>query len=328
MFELAGWFLTGLMLLTTIALALWVAGAIWFDLGQEKVWGKCLALVWCVGVVWLFTAWQPLWEPFAVFLGIVLAFIGTWLLQKPRHDRDWDPSVAVLPRCACQDDLVVVENVRDFAYRSLSDFTPRYNTRTLHLANLDAADIIFFNWGSRWMSHPVLVFDFGSDGRICISIEVRYRKGQKYSIVRSLYRQQELIFLVAEERDVVLRRIKYSTNQTGRLYRLQASREELQAVFLDYCNTINDLYASPRWYHGFCANCTTSFYRLPSRRFRLDWRILLNGMLEWSLYVHGRLDQSLPFDTAPAFMHRRYCPEGPRRWVRGILAPRARRTSP
>jgi hypothetical protein len=23
------------------------------------------------------------------------------------------------------------------------------------------ADIIFFNWGLKWMSHPVLVFDFG-----------------------------------------------------------------------------------------------------------------------------------------------------------------------
>ena len=44
-------------------------------------------------------------------------------------------------------------------------------------ANLKAADIIFFNWGSGWMSHPVLVFDFGPDGRVCMSIEVRLPQG-------------------------------------------------------------------------------------------------------------------------------------------------------
>ena len=41
--------------------------------------------------------------------------------------------------------------------RSLDDFTPRYETRTYRFANLRGVDIIFFNWGSAVMSHPVLV---------------------------------------------------------------------------------------------------------------------------------------------------------------------------
>ena len=36
------------------------------------------------------------------------------------------------------------------------------------------------------MSHPALVFDFGPDGRVCMSIEVRFRKGQGFSVLRSL----------------------------------------------------------------------------------------------------------------------------------------------
>ena len=136
---------------------------------------------------------------------------------------------------------------------------------TVHLANLQAADIIFFNWGSAWMSHPVLVFDFGPDGRICISIEVRYRKGQDYSILRSLYRQQELIFLVADERDAILRRTKYGRPRTARLYHFAAGQGSAVRV-PRLLGAINGLYETPRWYHGLCANCTTSFYRLPSRR--------------------------------------------------------------
>ena len=187
-------------------------------------WGRVLAAGWVAGAVVLFAAWQPLWQPFAVLLGVAALFLVWWLRQKPSHDRDWDPSVAVLPRAVRDGDVVTIENVRNFEYRSLDDFTPRYETRTVHLANLRGLDIIFFNWGSPWMSHPVLVFDFGPDGRVCMSIEVRYRKGQKYSILRSLYRQQELIFLVADERDAILRRTKYGPSQEAHLYRLNASR--------------------------------------------------------------------------------------------------------
>lgn len=295
MLDIVEWAVMGLLWLTAAGLALWIAGAICFDVGQGAAWGKLLALIWLVGVAALFLTWQPFWQPFIVFAGMAILFIGWWLSQKPRHDRDWDPSVSQLPLCVRHNDAITFENVRDFKYRSLSDYSPHYVTRTVHLANLNAADIIFFNWGVRWMSHPVLVFDFGSDGRICISIEVRYRKNQKYSTLRSLYRQQELIFLVAEERDVILRRTKHSPNQTAHLYRLNASREELRRVFLDFCEAINKLYQSPRWYHGLCANCTTSYYRLPNVRIRLDWRILLNGLLEQSLYANGRLDRSLSF---------------------------------
>jgi hypothetical protein len=168
--------------------------------------------------------------------------------------------------------------------------------RTVHLANLKGVDVIFFSWGSPWMSHPVVVFDFGPDGRVSISIEVRYLKGQVYSIVRSFYRQQELIFLVAEERDVILRRTKYGRNEEGHLYRFRATPEELRTAFLDYIDAINSLYKTPRWYHGVWANCTTAFYQMPHIPFRFDWRVFINGSLDKALYESGRLDRSLPFD--------------------------------
>jgi hypothetical protein len=128
-----------------------------------------------------------------------------------------------------------------------------------------------------------------------MSIEVRYRKGQDYSILRSFYRQQELIFVVAEERDVTLRRTKYSRNQEAHSYRFHASAQELRTAFLDYIEAIKSLHETPRWYHGLCANCTTRFYRLPHSRFRIEWRVLANGRLDRALYEDGRLDRTLPF---------------------------------
>ncbi len=295
--------ITAALVLASVVITAWLAGAIYYDVGNGAGWARWLATAWVAGVIALFASWQPVWQPFAILLGIASIFLGWWLRQKPRHDRDWDPSVAVLPRAVCTGDVITIENVRNFEYRTLDNFTPRYETRTVHLANLKAADIIFFNWGSAWMSHPVLVFDFGVDGRLCISIEVRYRKGQDYSVLRSLYRQQELIFLVTDERDTILRRTKYGRGQEALLYRFNASPEELRAVFLDYVSTINSLYEAPRWYHGLCANCTTSFYRLPSRRVRCDWRVIANARLDQALYGDGRLDQTLPFPELRRIVH-------------------------
>jgi len=153
----------------------------------------------------------------------------------------------------------------------------------VRLANLNAIDIIFFNWGVKWMSHPVLVFDFGPDGRVCISVEVRYRRGQNFAIVRSLYRQQELIFVVADERDIILRRTRVEKPQEALLYRMTVGPTEARVAFLDFINAVNDLFSRPRWYHGLCMNCTTTFFRLPNSRVRLDWRVLANGLLDRTL---------------------------------------------
>lgn len=292
---LSFWILLVLDLTIAAPIALWMAGAIYYDVCRGARWGRWLALGWAVGVTALFVVWQPLWQPFAALLGVAALFLVWWLRQKPSHNRDWDPSVAVLPRAVRTDDVVTIENVRNFQYRALDDFTAHYETRTVHLANLKTADLLISYWGSPWMAHPMLIFDFGPDGRICMSIEVRFRKGQKYSILRSLYRQQELIFVAADERDAILRRTKFGPGQELYLYRFHASPEELRVSFLDYVAAINSLCETPRWYHGLFANCTTSFYRLPHSRFRFDWRVLANGRLDRALYEAGRLDRTLPF---------------------------------
>ena len=256
---------------------------------------RLVALGWVVGVAALFVVWQPPWQPAVALLGAEALFLAWWLRLKPSNDREWEPWVTVLPRAVVAGDAITIENVRNFDYRSLADFNSRYETRTVHLSNLKGVDIIFCYWGIPWICHPALVFDFGCDGRLCISIELRYRKGQNYSVVRGLYRQQEIIFLVGDERDVILRRTKFGKNEDTYFYHLSAGAEELRAVFLDYMATINGLYETPRWYHVMWANCTTSFYRLPSRQARYDWRVIANGQLDRALYEDGRIDRTLPF---------------------------------
>ncbi len=286
---------TAASLVACALVAAWMVGAIYYDLCGGAKWGGWVALAWAVGVIAMFAAWRPLWQPIFALLGAEILFLVWWYRLKPSNDRDWEPSAAVLQRAVRAEDAVTIENVRNLEYRSLDDFTPRYEARTYHLSNIKGVDVIFFDWGNGFSGHPALIFDFGPDGRICMSIEARIPKGQKYSVVRSLYRQQELIFVGADERDVILRRTKHSKGQWAYLYQLNSSVEELTTVFLDYVNMLNQLYESPRWYHVLFTNCTTSFYKLPSTRFRWDWRVIANARLDRTLYRDGRLDRTLPF---------------------------------
>lgn len=290
------WLTVSLLLLAAGVIALWTAGAIYYDAGDRVGFRWPLALGWLSAVVALFVLWQPVWQAVLVLLVVFAGFFSWWLTLAPSQDRDWDDTVKVLPRADVTGDTVRIHNVWNHDYRTFADFTPHHVTRTVHLSHLIATDILFFYWGSSLMSHPVLCFDFGPDGRVCVSIEVRFRQGQKYALLPSLYRQQEITVIVTDEYDAIARRTKYGTD-TGYLYRLTVTPEQSRTMFLDYLAAVNHLHTTPEWYHGLCANCTTTFYRLPNSRPHWDWRVLLNGRFDKALYDRGRLDRSVPFEV-------------------------------
>jgi hypothetical protein len=280
-----------------LTITAWTAGALYYDVGRASRGAWVLVLVWVAAVVAACAVWQPAWKallPVATVFGLFLVW---WFSQKPSNQRNWQPSAAVLPRVAIRGDTVTIENVRNTQYQTLEDYTPRYDTRTYRLSQLRGVDVLICFWGSPWMSHPIFVFDFGPDGRVCISIEVRYRIGQEYNLMRSLYRQQELIYIVCDERDAILRRTKYAEGQDVFLYRIVADEDEIRPFFAGYCEGINALIDSPRWYHGVTDNCTTSIYAQRKRRTAWDWRLLFNGRLDQMLHDRERLDQSQSLET-------------------------------
>ncbi|QEG37539.1 lipoprotein N-acyltransferase Lnb domain-containing protein [Bythopirellula goksoeyrii] len=293
-----GWLLiTCLMYLVASILVLWIAGAIFFDVGRATWFGGVLAAIWVVCAIVAFLSWQPAWKPFVLILVLSGFFLRWWFFQKPSQHREWDPNFSQLARVSLQGDEITVENVRNTEYRSARDFDTRFETRSYRLSQLIGVDAILLQWGSTLMCHPMFVFDFGSSGRLCISIEVRYRVGQKYSLIRSLYRQQELMYVVSDERDAILRRSKCLEGHDLYLYRLASDALTDHEFFFEYVNAINSLAENPRWYHGLTTNCTTSIYAQGRGRMEWDWRMLFNGSLDRFMYDRQLLDQELPFES-------------------------------
>lgn len=277
-----------------IASSSWACAALWLDgpLSGLLAAGFAAAAGGLLGWV------RPGRTALACFAGLMVLVIAWWLAIEPRNDRDWLPEVAHPPTASVEGNLVTIRNVRNFHYRSETDFDERWEERTYDLSGLRGADLFLSYWGSPWIAHTIVSWEFDDGQHLAISIETRKERGEAYSALLGFFRQFELYYVVADERDLVGLR----TNQRGEdvyLYRLRTPIETARAVLLDYLEEANRLAASPRWYNALTHNCTTMIrhhVKNVAAENPWNWRILVNGRLDELGYQRGTIDTSLPFE--------------------------------
>ncbi len=234
-----------------------------------------------------------------MIFAIVFASVLVWFFSiRPSNARNWCADVAVLPYATIAGDLVHLHNIRNFNYRSETDFDPAYYDRTFDLSRLQACDLVLSYWSGRAIAHAFLSFGFEDGGYVAISIETRKEKSEHYSAVEGFFRQYELIYVVADERDLIRLRTNYR-NEDVYLYRTRPPPEKLRAVFLDYLRTINFLRDHPRFYNALTENCTTSIFAHlrcapPYPPFTIG--VLLSGYSAQYAYESGGLDHSMTFE--------------------------------
>jgi hypothetical protein len=231
---------------------------------------------------------------FIVSCAIVIVW---WLLMPPSNNRSWQPDVAVLPWADIQGNRVTIHNIRDCDYRSETDYTVRHYDKTFNLAKLKNIDLFLAYWGSPFIAHTMLSFGFEGEGMVCFSVETRKEIGEAYSTIRGFFRQYELTYVVADERDLIGLRTNYWGEQVY-LYRLNESTDLVRKVFLDFLQEVNALKDRPEWYNALTGNCMTSF-RINTAPYnpdaRLDWRLIVNGFIDEMLYERKAIDTGLPF---------------------------------
>jgi hypothetical protein len=245
-------------------------------------------------------------------LGVyIVAFGGLlvwWHTIAPSNDRDWKPEVAVAPYVTFDGERVTVHNVRNFDYRTETDFTRAYYDKTFDLRQLQGVDLIASYWAGPAIAHIFLSFDFGADDHLAISIERRDERSEDYSTIKGMFKQYELFYVVADERDVIRLRtnVRRDPPEDVYLYRLQGPLENAQRLFLEYAHKINGLRERPDWYNTVTANCATNIWlnaRVNPGHVHYSWKILLSGHVPEYLYEAGRLDTRLPFDELERRSH-------------------------
>lgn len=220
-----------------------------------------------------------------------------WFMIPPSNDRKWQPDVKILCNALIDDEKITIRNIRNFDYRSPTDYTAQYYDKTFTLSKLHTVDMFLSFWGPTKIAHTLMSFGFGDEGYVCISIETRKEVGEEYSAVKGFFKQFELIYIVADERDLVRLRTNYR-NENVYLYRLNVDREIIRNVFLDYFKQINRLNEQPEWYNALTQNCTTAIrgHAQPYTHAKWDWRVLLNGYLDEKIYEQYKVDNDLTFE--------------------------------
>src|SRR5262245_14062658 len=237
-------------------------------------------------------------------IGLLLVVV-VWRMAIPSNSRDWQPEVAVLPYAVVDGDRVTVHNIRNFDYRTETDFTPAYYDRTFDLRRLDRVDLAAVYWIGPAIAHLFVTFGFGDD-HLAMSIEARKSRSKPYATIPGFFRQYELVYIVADERDVIRVRTNYrkSPPEEVYLYRVAGTPDKARRLFLDYIRDINEIREHPRFYNTLTTNCTTMILAHTAvnvSHLPYSWKIMLIRYAPEYAYEQGRLDRSLPF---PELMRR------------------------
>jgi hypothetical protein len=277
----------------------WGAGALYYSALPGQRLRAILAAILVAATILAFAALPRRRRTLAGFLVVFAALVVWWRAIPASNDRDWQPDVAVTPWATIGADRVTLHGVRNFEYRTETDFTPRWEDRTYDLGALDSADLVAVYWAGKPIAHIMMSFGFGGRDYVAISIETRKERGERYSAIAGFFKQYELVYVVADERDVIGVRTTYRRPQEDvYVYRVRAPRENIRRAFLDYLHTMNEMRERPRFYNTLTTNCTTGVLvhaRVNPESPPWSWKVLLSGYVPDYLYDLGRLDTASPF---------------------------------
>jgi hypothetical protein len=240
------------------------------------------------------------WRALVAFSVLFAGLLGWFSRLTPTNEAEWQPDVARLAYATFDGEAVTVHNIRNFDYRSETDYTPAWYDKRFELGNLQGVDLVAVYWMGPAIAHTFVSFAFAGGDHLAVSIETRKKQGQGYSTLQGFFRQYELIYIVADERDVIRLRTNYRHDppEDVYVYRVQAPLEAARRVFIEYMNQINNLWAHPEFYNTLTSNCTTDIWvntLVNQEHLPLSWKILVSGYVPQYLYQQGRLDTRVPF---------------------------------
>ncbi|MDD5055091.1 MAG: DUF4105 domain-containing protein [Candidatus Peribacteraceae bacterium] len=239
-----------------------------------------------------------------VFLGFVLILLGIWMVILPSNDRNWSADQAILPYAEINGNSVLIRHVRSNRYRSTTDYDVKHEDRTYNLSQIESVWFIVEPFSSgKGVAHTFLSFGFENGDYVGISIEIRKEKGEKFSWYGGLFKRFELTYVAGDERDLIGLRANMRKDDVY-LYRGNAPKEKIRALFLSMLDRMNKLHGRPEFYNTLTNTCTTIFVRHIGTISETDipWNlsVLLPATSDKLAYDLGLLDTSIPFEELKA----------------------------
>ena len=202
-----------------------------------------------------------------ILILVVMALLWAFfrhLRLRPSNDRSWVNDNERLTTAEFDDGKVTIRNVRDFEWRSNRDFDKRWVDMEINLDDVSKIWFVleYFDPSRRQMAHTIMSFEMRDGTRIACSIEVRRERGERYHPVKGLFRQYELIYVWATERDVIGVRTRCRKRSVTHLFEAVVLGPGNERRMLEsYLKRTNKLSQSPEWYNTITNTCTTNIVR-------------------------------------------------------------------
>ena len=297
-----------LLSLAMLLFAGWAALALHYQMPLAPPWPAVAGAAW---VLCALAATTLLWRGQAaralLAYGVAcVLLLGWWSRIESSDTRAWADDVARHLQARQDGSVITLTNVRNFDWRSDSDFTPRWETRRYDLDRLRSVDMALSYWMGPAIAHTLVSFGF-DDGRggteqLAFSIEIRKERGEQFSAIAGFFKRFELALVAADERDL----LRVRTNVRGEdvyLYRVAMPPPARRALLLAYLAEADALAKAPRFYDTLTANCTTIVYAMAQRivgGLPADWRLLASGYLPEYLQSVGGLVPGQALETLRA----------------------------
>jgi hypothetical protein len=287
--------------------ALWGGFALWYQLPRRmtlRVAGVILWLAFAVAIL-IAVASGPAEGGMIVFATAFALLLAWWHAIKPSNHRDWADDVAQMTTGVIEADRVTLHNVRNFDWRTTSDYTRRWETRTYELRRLIGVDMILSYWTIGAIAHVLISFAFDDGEHVVFSVEIRRERTEMFSAVGGFFKEFELSILACDERDVIRLRTNVRS-EDDYLYRIRMPVADMRSLFLSYVKEANELARTPRFYNTLTVNCTTLVYQMMRRivgELPLDYRLLLSGYLAGYVHKVQGLDPRYPLEELRRLGH-------------------------
>ena len=287
------------LILCLVLSAVWANLAIVYQLPASSVVriGACLALDLTVLTALVAVVRRRPWRGLLIYAVAYAVFLAWSSSIRASNDKNWAADVVHGITGVSDGDRLSARNVRNFSWRTETDYTERWEQRTYDLSILRSLDLFLVYWMGPSIAHTIMSFGFADGRYLDFSIELRRTQNDEYSAVAGFFKTHELIYIGADERDLLtLRKVR---NEQIQLYRLRTPPERTRALLAEYMKQANDLAAHPRFYNTLTTNCTTTIFnmmRAVTASIPFDWRVIVTGHLPDYLYDHGAVDTSIPLE--------------------------------
>jgi hypothetical protein len=295
------WFGRALLALLLVALCAWSVLAIYYSNLPGRWLRGLVAATFAFGAAGAFAFLPRRGRTALWFTGAVGLVFVWWSLIPASNDRDWRPELAVLPHATFAGDRVTVHNVRHSEYRTKDEFTLRHEDRTYDLRELDSSWLVLSYWSGTdsAIAHTMVSFGFGPDDFLCFSVEARKEVGEEYSALRGAFKQLELVYVVADERDLLGVRASHREEELF-LYPSTLPTAQARELFVELLRGATRLAERPAYYNTVTRNCTMTLIDhleavspdpLPFH----PWMVL-SGFSDELAYERKRIPTDVPFD--------------------------------